>query len=273
MYILRVAAFLLSYIYANISFANTALMGFSELPSDTRFIECAQCSSSELETRAIGNAYARPRGVYWYLIGSISEGSLSLIDIEVEKWPAGYQEPGGAWIRGYHPIGAQVVREFNIYVAEVKKGIPRIDIPANVSQRFPTNQAETADISHYLRSHPAINTALQTRFLIMRNLVVTVRFPDNTTAQFRLVSPLTNPGLSFVVVPNTRRDANGNRIPDPSGGSSGESAENINGIILNRPGMSAAEVAAAFGTGSSIQFFCQRIDDGPTTCSTYTRVR
>lgn len=195
-------------------------MGFDELQPGTRYIECLSCTDTALQNSAKADAMQKRNGTYYYLLGNISTNRVWRVSVEVEQYQQSSGEPSTVWLYQDSAVSSPMRDEFSTYVTMAKAGATVIEVPGTVSSGYPTNEGGRGDIAHFLRGHSQIAPGLTTRFIFNRNYIVTVRFSDGTTAQFMLVSPLMGTGLSFVPVPNSRKDANGNALPDPSEGGS-----------------------------------------------------
>jgi len=215
--------------------ALAAVPGLTQLPNLTAYLECRAdtCAMADLQQKAKFDAKSRGTGTYQYLLGNVATGELSLVIVEYEAPNRGYGEPGFVLLRGGGPVPSDYTNQFDVYTVAARKGPIVVPVPPTISPKFPTNEAEVAAVSGYLRALPIFSNV----FVALDHPIVTVTFSNGDTAKFVYVSAFTEGGIAFRYVPGTARDKNGNPIPDAD----------LRGVVMLLEGGQFNGAGSAFG--------------------------
>lgn len=229
------------------------LPGLEMLPDETRYIECIHdnCTFTELEHRMKSDVRKRLDGTYTYVLGNVSAAQVRTYEIDWQRsWTHKDKETGLtetepevlALHQVTNPSGFDP--EFAAYAVVAKPGDP-IQIPSNVAGTMPTDVAGLADVSHYLRGLPGINSI----FASFNRPTVKVVFADGSSAKFQLLSPFISTGLSWVYVLGSAVDADGNPI------AVGDTSTSAQGPYGGSGGTSVNTGSVGSGMGSSVTVY------------------
>jgi len=195
-----------------------AVPGFTELPNLTAYLECraTTCTTAQLQQNAKNDAVSRGAGTYQYLLGNVSTGLLTLVQvtyIDEKLCDYGCNKYFRKISIYQQTAPSDYVNQFGSYATYAGEGPIVIHVdPTKGPCCYQNDDAWEFDTSGYVRGLPEFASV----FLAQQTIQVEVIFSDGSSAVFITVPGMYNedPNLAFAYVPGTAKDKDGNPLPD-----------------------------------------------------------